>query len=51
VSGAAGDIKPDLQLTPEDVAAYGVSTITDLIDQLNRRSAAIAAGAAKARRS
>jgi iron complex outermembrane receptor protein len=35
VSGAAGDIKPDLQLTPEDVAAYGVSTITDLIDQLN----------------
>ena len=29
-----GDIKPDLQLEPEDVAAYGVSTITDLLDEL-----------------
>ncbi|HEY2749962.1 TonB-dependent receptor [Phenylobacterium sp.] len=29
-----GDIKPDLQLAPEDVAAYGVSTITDLLDEL-----------------
>jgi hypothetical protein len=31
---AVGDIKPDLQLEPEDVAAYGVSTITDLLDEL-----------------
>ncbi len=29
-----GDIRPDLQLAPEDVAAYGVSTITDLLDEL-----------------
>ena len=29
-----GDIKPDLQLQPQDVAAYGVSTITDLLDEL-----------------
>ena len=29
-----GDIKADLQLQPEDVAAYGVSTITDLLDEL-----------------
>jgi hypothetical protein len=31
---AIGDIKPDLQLAPEDVASYGVSTITDLLDEL-----------------
>jgi len=29
-----GDIKPDLQLQPQDVAAYGVSSITDLLDEL-----------------
>jgi iron complex outermembrane receptor protein len=29
-----GDIKADLQLAPEDVAAYGVSTITDLLAEL-----------------
>jgi hypothetical protein len=29
-----GDIKADLQLQPEDVAAYGVSTITDLLAEL-----------------
>ncbi|MDB5496481.1 MAG: TonB-dependent receptor, partial [Phenylobacterium sp.] len=29
-----GDIRPDLQLAPEDVASYGVSTITDLLDEL-----------------
>jgi hypothetical protein len=34
-SGAAvGDIKADLQLQPQDVAAYGVSTITDLLAEL-----------------
>jgi iron complex outermembrane receptor protein len=31
---AVGDIKPDLQLQPQDVASYGVSTITDLLDEL-----------------
>ena len=31
---AVGDIKPDLQLQPEDVQAYGVSTITELLAQL-----------------
>ncbi|WP_293372661.1 hypothetical protein [Phenylobacterium sp.] len=29
-----GDIKPDLQLQPEDVQAYGVSTITELLNEL-----------------
>ncbi|HEY8004480.1 MAG TPA: hypothetical protein VIE16_09645, partial [Phenylobacterium sp.] len=29
-----GDIAPDLQLAPEDVAAYGVSTITELLEEL-----------------
>ena len=29
-----GDIRPDLQLAPQDVAAYGVSTITELLDEL-----------------
>ncbi|MBS0360782.1 MAG: TonB-dependent receptor, partial [Proteobacteria bacterium] len=29
-----GDIKPDLQLQPQDVQAYGVSTITELLDEL-----------------
>ncbi|HEY3950499.1 hypothetical protein [Phenylobacterium sp.] len=29
-----GDIKPDLQLQPEDVQAYGVSTITELLSEL-----------------
>ncbi|HZZ31210.1 MAG TPA: hypothetical protein VFE10_04380 [Phenylobacterium sp.] len=29
-----GDIKPDLQLQPEDVQAYGVSTITELLTEL-----------------
>jgi iron complex outermembrane recepter protein len=29
-----GDIKPDLQLAPQDVATYGVSTITELLDEL-----------------
>jgi hypothetical protein len=31
---AVGDIKPDLQLQPADVQAYGVSTITELLDEL-----------------
>jgi len=29
-----GDIKPDLQLQPEDVQAYGVSSITELLAEL-----------------
>ena len=29
-----GDIKPDLQLQPEDVQSYGVSTITELLAEL-----------------
>jgi iron complex outermembrane receptor protein len=29
-----GDIKPDLQLAPDDIQAYGVSTITELLDEL-----------------
>ena len=29
-----GDIKPDLQLAPQDIQAYGVSTITELLDEL-----------------
>jgi hypothetical protein len=29
-----GDIKPDLQLQPQDVQAYGVSTITELLEEL-----------------
>ena len=31
---AVGDIKPDLQLQPQDVQAYGVSTITELLAEL-----------------
>jgi iron complex outermembrane receptor protein len=31
---AVGDIKADLQLAPQDIAAYGVSTITELLDEL-----------------
>jgi hypothetical protein len=35
VPGAAvGDIKPDIQFQPEDIQAYGVSTITELLDEL-----------------
>jgi hypothetical protein len=29
-----GDIKPDIQLQQQDVQAYGVSTITELLDEL-----------------
>ena len=29
-----GDIKPDIQFHPEDIQAYGVSTITELLDEL-----------------
>ena len=29
-----GDIKPDIQFQPEDIQAYGVSTITELLDEL-----------------
>jgi len=29
-----GDIQPEISLTPEDIAAYGVSSISDLLDQL-----------------
>ena len=29
-----GDIKPDIQLGPEDIQTYGVTAITDLLDQL-----------------
>ena len=29
-----GDIKPELTLTPEDVQSYGVSTVTELLDEL-----------------
>jgi iron complex outermembrane receptor protein len=29
-----GDIQPEISLAPEDIAAYGVSSIADLLDQL-----------------
>ena len=29
-----GDIKPELQLSPADIRAYGVSTVTELLDEL-----------------
>lgn len=29
-----GDIKPEITLTPEDVQSYGVSTVTELLDEL-----------------
>ncbi|WP_293382309.1 TonB-dependent receptor [Phenylobacterium sp.] len=29
-----GDIKPDLQLAPDDIQSYGVSTITELLEEL-----------------
>ena len=29
-----GDIKPELQLTPADVQSYGVSTVTELLEEL-----------------
>ncbi|MGZ5956616.1 MAG: TonB-dependent receptor, partial [Caulobacteraceae bacterium] len=29
-----GDVKPDIQLGPEDIQSYGVTAITDLLDQL-----------------
>ncbi len=29
-----GDIKPELQLVPEDIQSYGVSTIAELLDEL-----------------
>jgi len=31
---AVGDIKPDLQLAPQDIQTYGVSTITELLNEL-----------------
>ncbi len=34
IGAAVGDIKPDLQLAPEDVQTYGVSTITELLAEL-----------------
>ncbi|MFL5298121.1 MAG: TonB-dependent receptor [Phenylobacterium sp.] len=34
VGSVVGDVKPELSLQPEDITAYGVSTITDLLDQL-----------------
>ncbi len=34
VGAAVGDIKPDLQLAPEDIQTYGVSTITELLAEL-----------------
>ncbi len=29
-----GDIKPELQLSPADIRSYGVSTVTELLDEL-----------------
>ncbi len=29
-----GDIKPELQLSPSDIQSYGVSTVTELLDEL-----------------
>jgi iron complex outermembrane receptor protein len=29
-----GDIEPELQLSPSDIQSYGVSTVTDLLDEL-----------------
>ena len=29
-----GDIKPEIQLTPQDIQSYGVSTLTELLDEL-----------------
>lgn len=29
-----GDIKPELQLTPEDIQSYGVATMAELLDEL-----------------
>ena len=30
----AGDIKPELQLSPADIQSYGVSTVSELLDEL-----------------
>jgi iron complex outermembrane receptor protein len=34
VGEAVGDIRPDIQLGPQDIQSYGVTAITDLLDQL-----------------
>ncbi len=34
VGEVVGDVRPDVQLSPEDIKAYGVTAITDLLDQV-----------------
>jgi hypothetical protein len=29
-----GDVKPELEITPEDIQTYGISTVTELLDEL-----------------
>jgi len=44
-----GDIKPELQLAPADIQSYGVSTVTELLNELTRRRAATGVGAPRRR--
>jgi uncharacterized membrane protein YgcG len=34
VGGVVGDIKPELQLSPADIQSYGVSSVTELLEEL-----------------
>ncbi len=34
IGAVVGDIKPEIQLTPADIASYGVSTVTELLQEL-----------------
>ena len=34
VGAVVGDIKPELQLSPADIQSYGVSSVTELLDEL-----------------
>ena len=44
-----GDIKPEIRLSPADIRSYGVSTVTELLEELAPRRAAIAGGAGRRR--
>jgi iron complex outermembrane receptor protein len=38
VGAVIGDVKPELQLSPDDIQAYGVSSISDLLSELGSQT-------------
>ena len=51
VGAVVGDITPELQLDPSDIQSYGVSTVTELLNELDSTPTVASASASSIRSS